>query len=113
MRKLCLLSLLLMTVSCNQSVQMTEDAAIAKLQEFFEFLDIEQYNKNALAEVVTDDFHIFEMGQDFTLDAFDAFSNLANKSTEMVVVSVRLVCSCQALRALMETLPKRPSITPS
>tara|TARA_B100000953_G_scaffold28255_1_gene22746 strand:+ start:1555 stop:2022 length:468 start_codon:yes stop_codon:yes gene_type:complete len=81
MRKLCLLSLLLMTVSCNQSVQMTEDAAIAKLQEFFEFLDIEQYNKNVLAEVVTDDFHIFEMGQDFTLDAFDAFIQEAAKTT--------------------------------
>ena len=81
MRNLCLLSLLLLTVSCNQSVQMTEEAVIAKLQEFFELLDIEQYDKNALSEIVTDDFHIFEMGQDFTLDSFDAFIQEAQKTT--------------------------------
>ena len=81
MRNLCLLSLLLLTVSCNQSVQMTEEAVIAKLQEFFELLDIEQYDKNVLSEIVTDDFHIFEMGQDFTLDTFDAFILETQKTT--------------------------------
>ena len=81
MRNLCLLSLLLLTVSCNQSAQMTEEAVIAKLQEFFELLDIEQYDKNVLSEIVTDDFHIFEMGQDFTLDTFDAFIQEAQKTT--------------------------------
>ena len=54
MRNLCLLALLLLTVGCNQSVQMTEEAAIAKLHEFFELLDIEQYDKNALSQIVTD-----------------------------------------------------------
>ena len=81
MRNLCLLALLLVTVGCNQSVQMTEEAAIEKLHEFFELLDIEQYDKNALSEIVTDDFHIFEMGQDFTLDSFDAFIQEAQKTT--------------------------------
>ena len=81
MRNLCLLALLLLTVGCNQSVQMTEEAAIEKLHEFFELLDIEQYDKNALSEIVTDDFHIFEMGQDFTLDTFDAFIHAAQTTT--------------------------------
>ena len=81
MRNLCLLALLLLTVGCNQSVQMTEEAAIAKLHEFFELLDIEQYDKNALSQIVTDDFHIFEMGQDFTLDTFDAFIHEAQTTT--------------------------------
>jgi hypothetical protein len=81
MRNLCLLSLLLLTVSCNQSVQMTEEAVIAKLQEFFELLDIEQYDKNVLSGIVTDDFHVFEMGQDFTLDTFDAFILETQKTT--------------------------------
>ena len=81
MRNSCLLALLLLTVGCNQSVQMTEEAAIAKLHEFFELLDIEQYDKNALSQIVTDDFHIFEMGQDFTLDTFDAFIQEAQTTT--------------------------------
>ena len=81
MRNLCLLALLLLPVGCNQSVQMTEEAAIATLHAFFELLDIEQYDKNALSEIVTDDFHIFEMGQDFTLDSFDAFIQEAQKTT--------------------------------
>ena len=81
MRNLCLLALLLLTVGCNQSVQMTEEAAIEKLHEFFELLDIEQYDKNALSQIVTDDFHIFEMGQDFTLDTFDAFIQEAQTTT--------------------------------
>jgi len=81
MRNLCLLALLLVTVGCNQSVQMTEEAAIEKLHEFFELLDIEQYDKNALSEIVTDDFHIFEMGQNFTLDSFDAFIQEAQETT--------------------------------
>ena len=81
MRNLCLLALVLLTVGCNQSAQMTEEAVIAKLQEFFELLDIEQYDKNALSQIVTDDFHIFEMGQDFTLDTFDAFIQEAQTTT--------------------------------
>ena len=81
MRNLCLLALVLLTVGCNQSVQMTEEAAIAKLHEFFKLLDIEQYDKNALSQIVTDDFHIFEMGQDFTLDTFDAFIQEAQTTT--------------------------------
>ena len=81
MRNLCLLALVLLTVGCNQSAQMTEEAAIAKLHEFFKLLDIEQYDKNALSQIVTDDFHIFEMGQDFTLDTFDAFIQEAQTTT--------------------------------
>jgi hypothetical protein len=60
---------------------MTEEAVIAKLHEFFELLDIEQYDKKALSGIVTDDFHVFEMGQDFTLDTFDAFIQEAQKTT--------------------------------
>ena len=68
-----LIVLTIASCSNNQEVLLTEETAIAKLNEFFERLDIEVYNKEKLSEIVTSDFHIFEVGNDFVIDSFDAF----------------------------------------
>ena len=68
-----LIVLTIASCSNNQEVLLTEETAIAKLNEFFERLDIEVYNKEKLSEIVTSDFHIFEVGNDFDIDSFDAF----------------------------------------
>ncbi|SVE37275.1 uncharacterized protein METZ01_LOCUS490129, partial [marine metagenome] len=75
MKKLILISALLFYWSntFSQSVEITEDAAVAKLHEFFVLLDINDYEKENISRIVTNDFHIFEVGNDFDLDSFDLF----------------------------------------
>ena len=51
----------------------TNEKAIEKLHEFFGLLDIQVYDKENLSKIVTPDFRIFEVGNDFNLDSFDSF----------------------------------------
>ena len=82
MKKLILVSALLLFWSnaFSQSSAITEDAAIAKLHEFFVLLDINNYKKENISRIVTYDFHIFEVGNDFDLDSFDLFIKEASET---------------------------------
>ena len=53
--------------------QLTEEMIIEHVNEFFNALNIKNYNKNLLSQKVTDDFIIFEMGDKFTLNEFTDF----------------------------------------
>ena len=58
----------------------TNEKAIEKLHEFFRLLNIQIYAKENLAKIVTPDFRIFEVGNDFNLDSFDSFINAASET---------------------------------
>ena len=53
--------------------QLTEEMIIGHINEFFNALNIKNYNKDLLNQKVTDDFIIFEMGDKFTLNEFTDF----------------------------------------
>ena len=58
----------------------TNEKVIEKLNEFFELLDIQVYDQEKLSRIVTPDFRIFEVGNDFNLDSFDSFINAASET---------------------------------
>lgn len=55
------------------SYEVSEETAIAKLEEFFYLLDVERYDREDFSKVVTEDFQIFEDGLDLDLDSFHQF----------------------------------------
>ena len=58
----------------------TNEKAIEKLHEFFRLLNIQIYDKENLAKIVTPDFRIFEVGNDFNLESFDSFISEASET---------------------------------
>ena len=60
---------------------LTEEKAIAKLNQFFELLDLEVYQKENISKILTNDFQIFEMGKAWNMDEFDEFIQEASKTT--------------------------------
>lgn len=73
---------ILMILTSNSNAEeflITDEKAIGKLQEFFELLNIQVYDKENLSKIVTSDFHIFEVGNDFDIDSFDSFINEASE----------------------------------
>ena len=58
----------------------TNEKAIEKLHEFFRLLNIQIYAKENLAKIVTSDFRIFEVGNDFNLESFDSFISEASET---------------------------------
>ena len=60
---------------------LTEEKAISKLNQFFELLDLEVYQKENISKILTNDFHIFEMGKAWNMDEFDEFIQEASKPT--------------------------------
>jgi hypothetical protein len=58
-----------------------EEEAISKLNQFFELLDLEVYEKDKVSTVITDDFLIFEMGKAWNMDEFDEFIQEASSTT--------------------------------
>ena len=52
---------------------LSEDKAISKLNEFFELLDLDLYEKDNIGKILTEDFKIFEMGKSWNMDEFDTF----------------------------------------
>lgn len=59
----------------------TEKEAISKLNQFFNLLDIEVYQKEKILTILTDDFQIFEMGKTWDMNEFDEFLQEASKTT--------------------------------
>ena len=60
---------------------LTEEKAISKLNQFFELLDLEVYQKENISKILTNDFHIYEMGKAWNMDEFDEFIQEASKTT--------------------------------
>ena len=58
-----------------------EQEVIAKVNQFFELLDIEVYQKEKVLTILTDDFQIFEMGKSWDMNEFDEFLQEASKTT--------------------------------
>ena len=80
MKNVIVAIVLALTSSLNAEESLiTEEKAVGKLYEFFELLNIQVYDKEKLSEIVTPDFHIFEVGTDFTLDSFDSFIQEASE----------------------------------
>ena len=71
MKKL-LIFLLIPLFSFSQE-QLTEEMIIDHVNEFFNALNIKNYNKTLLSQKVTNDFIIYEMGDKFTLNEFTDF----------------------------------------
>ncbi len=67
-----LIFLLIPLFSFSQE-QLTEEMVIDHINEFFNALNIKNYNKELLSQKVTDDFIIYEMGDKFTLNEFTDF----------------------------------------
>ena len=59
----------------------TQEEAISKLNQFFELLDLEFYEKDKVSTVITSDFLIFEMGKAWNMDEFDEFIQEASNTT--------------------------------
>ena len=77
-----LLILLSVTFCMNAwSESLSEDKAISKLNEFFELLDLEVYEKDNIEKILTEDFKIFEMGKSWNMDEFDTFLQEASETT--------------------------------
>ena len=80
MKNVIVAIVLALTSSLNAEESLiTEEKAVGKLYEFFEVLNIQVYDKEKLSEIVTPDFHIFEIGNDFSLDTFDSFIQEASE----------------------------------
>ena len=80
MKNIIFTILLILTSNSNaEEFLLTDEKAIGKLQEFFELLNIQVYEKENLSKIVTPDFHIFESGNDFDIDSFDSFIDEASE----------------------------------
>jgi|TARA_B100000809_G_scaffold20384_1_gene17933 hypothetical protein len=80
MKNIIFTILLILTSNSNaEEFLLTDEKAIGKLQEFFELLNIQVYDKENLSKIVTPDFHIFESGNDFDIDSFDSFIDEASE----------------------------------
>ena len=80
MKKLIFLYALIVSTSL-WTESLSEDEVISKLNQFFELLDLEVYEKEKVSTILTDDFLIFEMGKAWNMDEFDEFIKEAFKTT--------------------------------
>ena len=62
------------------SYEISEETAIAKLEEFFYLLDVDRYEKDDFFKVTTEDFQIFEDGLDLDRETFHEFIEEATGS---------------------------------
>ena len=76
-----LLSLALILSANAWAEAITEQEVIDKVNQFFELLDIEVYQKEKVLTILTDDFQIFEMGKPWDMNEFDEFLQEASKTT--------------------------------
>lgn len=72
MKKIIALTSLLISFSAF-SIEVSEETAIAKLEEFFYLLDVDRYDKEDFSGLITKDFQIFEDGQDLDRQTFHDF----------------------------------------
>ena len=61
------------SVSATKNSEMAEQQVIQIMERFFEILDVDNYERNLLEEVVTEDFKIFEAGEVMDIERFHAF----------------------------------------
>ena len=80
MKKLLLILTLIISVNAWAET-INEQEVIAKVNQFFELLDIEVYQKEKVLTILTDDFQIFEMGKSWDMNEFDEFLQEASKTT--------------------------------
>ena len=80
MKKLLLVFGLIIS-SNSWAEKITEQEVIAKVNQFFEVLDIEVYKKEKVLTILTNDFQIFEMGKSWDMNEFDEFLQEASKTT--------------------------------
>ena len=80
MKKLLLIFGLIIS-SNSWAEKITEQEVIAKVNQFFELLDIEVYKKEKVLTILTNDFQIFEMGKSWDMNEFDRFLQEASKTT--------------------------------
>ena len=80
MKKLLLMLTLMISVNAWAET-INEQEVIAKVNQFFELLDIEVYQKEKVLTILTDDFQIFEMGKSWDMNEFDEFLQEASKTT--------------------------------
>ena len=80
MKKLLLIFGLIIS-SNSWAEKITEHEVIAKVNQFFELLDIEVYKKEKVLTILTNDFLIFEMGKSWDMNEFDEFLQEASKTT--------------------------------
>ena len=74
--------MLTLIISVNARAEtINEQEVIAKVNQFFELLDIEVYQKEKVLTILTDDFQIFEMGKSWDMNEFDEFLQEASKTT--------------------------------
>ena len=74
--------MLTLIISVNAwAEKINEQEVIAKVNQFFELLDIEVYQKEKVLTILTDDFQIFEMGKSWDMNEFDEFLQEASKTT--------------------------------
>ena len=71
-KKCLVLSFMLLSFNAF-SIEVSEETAIAKIEEFFYLLDVDRYDKEEFSKVVTEDFQIFEDGLNLDLDSFHEF----------------------------------------
>ncbi len=71
-KKCLVLSFMLLSFNAF-SIEVSEETAIAKIEEFFYLLDVDRYDKEEFSKVVTEDFQIFEDGLNLDLHSFHEF----------------------------------------
>ena len=57
-------------LSCNSDNTITEIQVITALNSFFSALDVENFDRDNITDLVTDDFRIYEKEMNFTLEEF-------------------------------------------
>ena len=72
MKRIIVLTSFLVSFSAF-SIEVSEETAIAKLEEFFYLLDVDRYEKEAFSRLITKDFQIFEDGLDLDRETFHEF----------------------------------------
>ena len=78
-KKCLVLSFMLLSFNAF-SIEVSEETAIAKIEEFFYLLDVDRYDKEEFSKVVTEDFQIFEDGVDLDRETFHEFIEEATGS---------------------------------
>ena len=73
MKKTILLLFFALTVGCNKYPPITEEMVIEKVYDLFRAIESENEDRSKFFDVVTDDFLIYEIGQEINKDDFLEF----------------------------------------
>ena len=69
----------LFSFGCNSIEPITESDVINALDNFFSAMDVDNFDRNRVTDLVTDDFRIYEMEKNFTLEQFFNFIDSQTK----------------------------------